>query len=64
MDPDDLDPLAFEAGTMRPKVEAAATFVRDTGKRAVIGRSEDISELLAGNAGTLIKRSKAARAHE
>ena len=58
IDPDDLDPLALEPGTMRPKVEAAATFVRDTGKRAVIGKSEDISELLAGKAGTQFRRSK------
>jgi carbamate kinase len=58
IDPDDLDPLAFEVGTMRPKVEAAAAFVRDTGKRAVIGMSEDICDLLAGRAGTQLQRLK------
>jgi carbamate kinase len=52
--PGDLDPQLFEAGSMRPKVEAAVEFVRRTGKRAAIGRLEDASALLAGTAGTVI----------
>jgi carbamate kinase len=52
--PEDLDPQLFEAGTMRPKVEAAVEFARRTGKRAAIGRLEDASALVAGTAGTVI----------
>jgi carbamate kinase len=50
--PNDLDPLEFEPGSMRPKVEAAIEFVRRTGKRAAIGRLEDAAELLLGTVGT------------
>src|SRR5690242_9020535 len=35
--PSDVDSLALPAGSMGPKVEAAASFVRRTGKRAAIG---------------------------
>jgi carbamate kinase len=55
--PDDLDPSVFEAGTMRPKVSAATSFVRETGHRAAIGRIEDVSGLIAGTAGTQIERT-------
>jgi carbamate kinase len=48
-----LDPQQFEAGTMRPKISAAKSFVMSGGICA-IGRLEDALELLAGNAGTLI----------
>ena len=42
----------FPAGSMGPKVEAAVRFVQATGKRAAIGRLEDIAEIVAGEAGT------------
>jgi carbamate kinase len=53
--PEDLAPQMFEAGSMRPKVEAAVDFARRSGKRAAIGRLEDASALLAGTAGTVIE---------
>jgi carbamate kinase len=53
--PDDFDLPSFEEGSMRPKVEAAIAFVRETGNRAVIGRLEDVEDLLAARAGTLIE---------
>lgn len=53
--PEDLAPQMFEAGSMRPKVEAAVDFARRSGKRAAIGRLEDASALLAGTAGTIIE---------
>lgn len=56
--PEDLDPNTFEAGSMRPKVAAAARFVRETGKQAAIGRIEDVCKLVAGTAGTLFEPSK------
>ncbi len=55
--PDDLEPSVFEAGTMRPKVAAAVDFVRDSGHRAAIGRIEDVSEMVAGTAGTQIDQA-------
>ena len=54
--PDTLDPAAFEAGSMRPKVEAAASFVRQTGGDAAIGSLEQIAELVSGSAGTRVTR--------
>jgi len=56
--PDELSAYEFAAGSMAPKVEAAARFVRATGKRAAIGRLEDIGEIVAGEAGTSIVVSK------
>lgn len=44
----------FPAGSMGPKVEAAARFVEATGKRAMIGRLRDAPELLSGARGTLV----------
>jgi carbamate kinase len=41
-------------GSMEPKVEAAAAFVRKTGKRAVIARLSDGLAALQGKAGTTI----------
>jgi carbamate kinase len=53
--PDALDALhdEFGAGSMGPKVEAAAAFARG-GRRAVIGSLVDIPAMLAGAAGTLV----------
>jgi len=39
---------------MGPKVQAACTFARNTGKVAVIGSLEDIEDIVNGNAGTRI----------
>ncbi len=50
--PDDLARYTFPTGSMGPKVEAAVRFVRATGKRAAIGRLEDIAKIVAGEAGT------------
>ena len=37
---------------MGPKVEAAVRFVAKTGRRAAIGALADISQIVAGRAGT------------
>ena len=52
--PDQLRSLDFAAGSMGPKVEAAARFVASTGKRAAIGGLDQIVEIVDGNAGTQI----------
>lgn len=44
----------FAAGSMGPKVQAACTFARNTGKQAAIGRLEDAAAIIAGGAGTRI----------
>jgi len=46
--------LAFESGSMQPKVEAACRFVEAGGRLAAIGRPEDAASLLAGIAGTIV----------
>lgn len=51
-----LDPQNFEAGTMRPKIEAAKNFVLSGSGLCAIGRLEDAGMMLAGRAGTLIAR--------
>jgi carbamate kinase len=50
--PADLEGIDFPAGSMGPKVSAAAEFVRASGKRAAIGSLEQIEGLVAGTAGT------------
>jgi carbamate kinase len=52
--PDEVDAHEFAAGSMGPKVEAAVRFVRATGKRAAIGSLDDITRLVAGQAGTQV----------
>jgi carbamate kinase len=52
--PDALDPGLFPAGSMGPKVEAAAQFARTSGQPAVIGSLEQLSSILAGIGGTRI----------
>ena len=42
----------FAAGSMGPKVKAAARFAGKTGKRAAIGSLDDIAAIVAGVAGT------------
>lgn len=53
----ELRALAFAAGSMGPKVEAACRFVERTGGTAVIGRLADAALLLAGDAGTVVTGS-------
>ncbi|MFO1539209.1 MAG: carbamate kinase [Chloroflexota bacterium] len=52
--PDALGARAFPAGSMGPKVEAAAAFVRATGREAAIGALEDAAAIVAGRAGTRV----------
>jgi carbamate kinase len=44
----------FPPGSMGPKVEAAASYVRETGRRALITDLEHLAEALEGRAGTWI----------
>jgi len=44
----------FAAGSMGPKVEAACSFVEETGGRAAIGSLADLEMIIAGEAGTII----------
>lgn len=53
--PDALAAMSFPAGSMGPKVDAAVEFVRATGKPAAIGALADLSDILAGRAGTLVE---------
>ncbi len=52
--PDALAALPFPAGSMGPKVEAAADFARTCGKDAVIGALDDLAAILDARAGTTI----------
>jgi len=52
--PDELAAMDFPAGSMGPKVSAAAEFAAATGKRAAIGSLEQIDELIAGTGGTSV----------
>lgn len=52
--PDALAPGLFPAGSMGPKVEAAVTFARASGRPAVIGSLEELAGMLAGDRGTRI----------
>lgn len=56
--PDTLDSMAFPAGSMGPKVEAACEFARATGGFAAIGRLTDCLALAAGTTGTRISLAK------
>jgi carbamate kinase len=53
--PEELGTLGLAEGSMGPKVEAAARFVRETGRRAVIGSLDDLPALVAGSAGTRVE---------
>ena len=50
--PAELRARDFAAGSMGPKVAAAAQFVERTGKRAAIGALADIEKIVDGTAGT------------
>jgi len=52
--PADLREVDFAAGSMGPKVDAAARFVETSGGRAVIGSLADITGMVEGNAGTQV----------
>ncbi len=52
--PAELREHGFAAGSMGPKVEAAARFVEATGKRAAIGGLEEIQQIVEGTAGTQV----------
>jgi carbamate kinase len=56
--PDDLEQLGFAAGSMGPKVMAAAEFARNTGCDAVIGALPDIVAITRRQAGTLISTAQ------
>lgn len=47
---------AFAAGSIAPKVAAAASFVEATGGRAILCATEDLAAALAGRAGTTVHR--------
>jgi carbamate kinase len=48
---------SLDAGGMKPKIEAAAAFVRSGGKRAIIARLSDGPAALRGETGTTMTRS-------
>ncbi len=50
---DDIRSSDFPVGSMAPKVEAAAEFVRSTGRRSAIGRLEDAGQIVTGDRGTI-----------
>lgn len=50
--PDAVDPDQFPAGSMGPKVEAAAAFARATGRPSVIGSLDQLAAILDGHGGT------------
>ena len=52
--PEELRGLEFPAGSMGPKVEAAARFVEATGGRAAIGGLGEIEQIVNGTAGTQV----------
>jgi len=52
--PEGLRGLEFPAGSMGPKVEAAARFAEATGGRAAIGGLGDIEQIVNGTAGTQV----------
>ena len=53
---EELESYDFAAGSMGPKVAAAATFARVTGNRAAIGALADIEAIVAGEAGTNVEK--------
>ncbi|HEX5015028.1 MAG TPA: carbamate kinase [Candidatus Limnocylindrales bacterium] len=52
----ELEGSSFAAGSMGPKVEAAADFAAQTGKRAAIGTLAEVGGLVAGTHGTSVVR--------
>jgi carbamate kinase len=58
---EELAGYEFAAGSMGPKVEAAARFAAKTGRRAAIGSLADIAGIVAGTAGTNVVTHDAAQ---
>jgi carbamate kinase len=56
--PGELREMDFAAGSMGPKVDAAARFVEATGRRAAIGALGDIDQIVEGRAGTNVVPAK------
>ncbi len=56
--PAELRALEFKVGSMRPKVEAACDFVEHGGESAAIGSLDDLEDIIAGKAGTLVKAKR------
>jgi carbamate kinase len=54
---DEIAGLSLEAGSMGPKVAAAGQFAAQQGGPAVIGALEQLAELIAGRAGTVVSPS-------
>jgi carbamate kinase len=52
--PEELRTRPFAAGSMGPKVDAAARFVEATGKPAAIGALDEIEQIVEGRAGTTV----------
>jgi carbamate kinase len=52
--PEAIGEFSFPAGSMGPKVAAAARFAKLTGKRAAIGALEQLDAILLGRSGTTI----------
>ena len=61
--PEELAGYEFAAGSMGPKVEAAARFAAKTGRRAAIGSLTDITGIVAGRPGRTSSRSAPAGPH-
>ena len=59
--PEELAQHRFAAGSMGPKVEAAARFAAKAGGRAAIGALADIAGIVAGTAGTNVVAPSAPR---
>jgi carbamate kinase len=55
--PAQLASLAFPAGSMGPKVDAACRFANAPGRRAFIGRLDEVGEILAGRTGTMVSQA-------
>ncbi len=53
--PSELEGLILPAGSMGPKVEAAISFVRHTGKRAAIGTLAELGDVIGWGRGTRIE---------
>ncbi|WP_429925513.1 carbamate kinase (plasmid) [Agrobacterium vitis] len=58
IDPEDVDEQAYPAGSMRPKISAAAGFARTIGRRAAIGRLDQAREIVNRTAGTTFEKSQ------
>jgi carbamate kinase len=52
--PDEIEALGLASGSMGPKAEACAWFVRQTSGRAAIGSLDEAAEVLSGRRGTTV----------